>query len=215
MRKLSFLILCCVLVWSCKPTTQEEREKKSIIDKIEDPERLVGESSAKSVSKKDFKNYEVATKSGVAFIISENATSASLSNIAISGKNFAQNISDTLKATDPLEEVLLADLNDDSFNEVYLITRSAGSGSYATIYGFSSYADKSFGQIYVPDLNISKEMPFGYMGHDSIFIENNQLIRTFPLYKSEDSNSKPTGEMATIIYDLVKGETGFILQPEL
>lgn len=215
MRILCIILVCNVLVWSCKPMTQEEKELKTIIDNVENPDALVGENPSKTNQKKEYKNFEIPTTTGVAFIVSEQPKSASISNISISGKSFEHPVFDTLKATDPLENILLADLNNDSFKEIYLITRTTGSGSYATIYGFASYADKSFGPIYVPDLSLSKELPFGYLGHDSIYINNGQLIRTFPLYNGEDTNSQPTGETATIVYDLIKGEAGFILQPDL
>ena len=44
------------------------------------------------------------------------------------------------------------------------------------------------------------------MGHDSFFIENNKLIRTFPIINVGDRNAKPTEVKRKLIYGLYPGE---------
>jgi hypothetical protein len=50
----------------------------------------------------------------------------------------------------------------------------------------------------------------GYMGHDTVYIHKNKLVRKFPIYKPGDSNDKPTGGNREIHYSLV----GSTLEPE-
>lgn len=154
---------------------------------------------------------EYQTKTGKTWVVTEVKTSASLSDLHISSKGFAAtNDSVKIEGSDPLETVLQADLNKDGFEEVYLITRSTGSGSGATIHGFSSNKDKSFSGIHVQevtDKDVAKGGKFeGYMGHDSIYVQGNMLARQFPVYKEGDANAGPTGGKRTIYYALKPGE---------
>jgi len=46
----------------------------------------------------------------------------------------------------------------------------------------------------------------GYMGHDEFAIVETSLVRRFPIYKTGDSNSNPTGGTRQIQYKLKDGE---------
>jgi len=154
---------------------------------------------------------EFQTKTGKTWIISEEKISASQSNLQIGTRGFSA-VKDSVKieGTDPLEQVILADLNKDGFEEVYLITRSTGSGSSATLHGFGSNKDKSFSGIHVQevtDKDVYKGGKFeGYMGHDSIYLQGSLLARQFPVYKDGDANAAPTGGKRIIFYTLKAGE---------
>jgi len=107
----------------------------------------------------------------------------------------------------------VADINSDGFDELYLITQSTGSGTYGTIYGFTSNNDKSITPIYIPKIS-EKDLKGnfkGYMGHDSIYISNNKLFRKYPVYKEEDANCCASGGDKSIQYILKKGESSWIL----
>jgi hypothetical protein len=54
----------------------------------------------------------------------------------------------------------------------------------------------------------------GYMGHDVFSIENNKLIRVFPIYKEDDTNQNPTGGIRKLVYTLYPGEAGWQLRIE-
>jgi hypothetical protein len=51
-----------------------------------------------------------------------------------------------------------------------------------------------------------------YMGHDTFSIEENILVRRFPLYNSNDTNANPTGGTMQVKYKIVKSETGWIFE---
>lgn len=160
------------------------------------------------------KDYQ--TKSGKTWTVTEEKTSASQSALLISSKGFTvTNDSVKIEGTDPLEQVLQADLNKDGFEEIYLISRSAGSGSNATIHGFSSNKDKSFSGIHVQELtdkDVAKGGKFeGYMGHDSVYVQGNMLARQFPVYKEGDANAAPTGGKRIVYYALKPGEAAWQL----
>jgi len=101
---------------------------------------------------------EFVTESGKVFIVrSDKSLGASIQKVTVETRNF-EIVNDTynLGEVDPIEEVFLSDLDGDGFEEIYITTRSAGSGSYGGIYGFASNRDKSVSGIYIPG---PKELP--------------------------------------------------------
>jgi len=158
---------------------------------------------------------EFKTKTGKVFIIKEEKTSASISKITVIPKGFSKvNEPQIMEESDPFDYAIVADVNNDGFDELYIITRGAGSGSYANIYGFSSNKDKSITPIYVPELSDDDFVAIfkGYMGHDKFYVEDNKLFRKYPVYKKEDSNNNPTGGEKVLEYQLKAGENSWVLE---
>ena len=60
--------------------------------------------------------------------------------------------------------------------------------------------------IYMPDIDRNSEFYNEYRGQDQYSIEDNLLVRIFPIYKNIDSNNAPTGGKRKIIYSLSPGE---------
>ena len=100
----------------------------------------------------------------------------------------------------------IEDLNSDGFPEILVYTVSAGSGSYGNVIGYSVNNGKSMSQIYFPEISENKDASAGYMGHDEFAVVETSLVRRFPVYKSGDSNSDPTGGTRQIQYKLQDGE---------
>ncbi len=210
--KKSFLFLAVlILLNSCvknpsdKPEVEEPKAKEAIQEIEKRPESV-------AVVSKEYK-----TKTGKTFIVSEEKTSAGISNVSIGTDGFTF-VNETLhlEESDPIAKVSITDLNKDGFDEIFIITESAGSGSYATIYGFSSNKDKSVSDIIVPEISQSDRMEgaifYGYQGHDSIYFSENRLLRKFPIYKEGDKNCCPSGGDKTIQYVLKKGEAYWRLE---
>ena len=159
------------------------------------------------------------TSSGKAFRIKCIIQGKSLMDITVSGEGFEHsNDSTILSGVDPLTTVLLGDLNQDGFDEIYLVTTSTGSGSYGTIYDISSNKDLSYSPIHIPEISESDlndaSLFSGYMGHDSIYLSNTKLMRKFPVYREGDANCCPTGGTRTLVYGLYQGEASWILKIE-
>jgi hypothetical protein len=106
----------------------------------------------------------------------------------------------------------IADLNGDGSPEIYIYINSAGSGSYGDVIAYSANNKKSLSPIYLPSLMDDKANSHGYMGHDEFTVRENCLARRFPVYKSGDKNSKPTGGFRQLQYQLVSGEASWQLQ---
>ncbi len=177
---------------------------------------IVGfESCTNTQNKQTSSPKEYKTKTGKTIIISEtHPVGQSLSTIEISTKDFEHNYPEKYEDVDPISDVFIADLDGNGFDEIYIITTSQGSGSYGKVLGFASNKDKSLSMINFPDIQKEDKMFEGYMGHDIFKIEDKKLVRTFPIYKKDDSNQNPTGGKRILIYGLYPGEAMWQLKIE-
>jgi hypothetical protein len=158
---------------------------------------------------------EYRTRTGKTIIISEtHPVGRSLSTIEIRSKGFEYNYAETYEDRDPISDVFVADLDGNGFDEIYIITTSAGSGSYGTVFGFASNKDKSLSMIHFPEIREGNEYFDGYMGHDTFKIEGEKLVRIFPIYNKGDTNENPTGGVRELVYALYPSEAMWQLKLE-
>ena len=161
--------------------------------------------------------YKTGSGKSIQLLISKNESS--LNHLGIVPVDF-QHSKDTfsIKNADPLKHTWLSDLDQNGFDEIYLITSSVGSGGYETIYGYASNQDLSLTPIHVPQISENDVMSdgdfYGYMGHDSIYIDKNKMYRKFPIYNQGDANCCPTGGEKILSYQLKAGEASWILSLE-
>ncbi|MDH3828760.1 MAG: hypothetical protein OET21_15165, partial [Desulfobacterales bacterium] len=168
---------------------------------------------AKDTSSDASKKYK--TKTGKTIIISvTHPVGQSLSTIEITTKDFEHNYPERYEDMDSISDVFLADLDGNGFDEIYIITTSVGSGSYGTVLGFASNKDKSLSMINFPEIQEGDENFEGYMGHDTFKIENQKLVRIFPIYNKGDTNKNPTGGTRKLVYGLYLGEAMWQLKVE-
>jgi len=155
---------------------------------------------------------EYKTKTGKTIVVTEtHPVGQSLSTIAISSKDFEHNSSEQYENQDPISNVFLDDVDDNGFDEIYIITTSQGSGSYGNVLAFASNRDKSISQIHFPAM-LKEDIRFqGYMGHDVFTIEDQKLVRLFPVYNQNDTNQNPTGGKRKLVYGLYPGEAAWQL----
>jgi hypothetical protein len=166
---------------------------------------LISCSHNKNTSTEAPKAYQ--TKTGKTIIISEtHPVGRSLSTIEIRTKDFEHNYQEIYIDRDPISVVFVADLDANGFDEIYIITNSAGSGSYGTVLGFASNKDKSLSMINFPEIQKVDGNFKGYMGHDTFKIKDQKLERTFPIYNKDDTNNHPTGGTRKLVYGLYPGE---------
>ena len=207
MKRILLSMIMIALLSSCD---QKKATETKEVAKPATELKKAEETPKATVVTKEFK-----TKTGKTFIITEEKPSASISKITVVPKGFLEvNKPLKMEESDPFDYALVADVNGDGFDELYIITRGTGSGSYANIYGFSSNKDKSVTPIYVPELSDDQFVAIfkGYMGHDKFYVEGNKLLRKYPVYKKDDTNSNPTGGDKILEYKLKLGEASWILE---
>jgi hypothetical protein len=106
----------------------------------------------------------------------------------------------------------VADLDNNNSPELYIYTSSAGSGSYGGLIAYAANNLKSLSEIYLVPLTESEDAAAGYMGHDTFKIMGNRLIRSFPIYLPDDTNTTPRGGHRQLSYQLEPGEAGWVLR---
>jgi hypothetical protein len=150
---------------------------------------------------------ELKTKTGKIIIITEtHPVGQSISSIAITTKGFKENKLIELNDIDPIEKIELKDLDNDGFEEIYLFTRSVGSGSGGDFYVYASDKDKRLVKYEKEELEEKEYLKGGrlegYMGHDTCFFDKEMLVMEFRIYKENDANLKPTGGTKKVFYGL-------------
>ena len=196
------LILTALSFLACKSETA--REKAAAADErqveyVTPPPKAPGQAQVNTFKLKSDKR----------FIVIEKGRSASVSRITVQGMGFPESEEIfSLRDADPIETGLIDDLDGDGFEELYLVTRSAGSGSYATVYGFASIGDRSYNRISIPEVDTDDPNYAGYQGHERIIIRGKRLVRHFPVYREGDPNSHPSGGSRMINYVLEVKEDG-------
>ena len=155
------------------------------------------------------------TKTGKTIVVSQtHPVGRSLATIEVRTEGFEHHYREVFEDRDPVSDVLVADLDGNGFDEIYILTTAAGSGSYGSVLGFASNKDKSLSRIHFPEMKEGDENFEGYLGHDTYRIEGQRLIRTFPIYNKGDTNENPTGGRRKLVYGLYPGEAMWQLRIE-
>lgn len=158
-------------------------------------------------------NTLLTTQSGKTITVTEtNPNGESLSTILITSAGFASNTPITLE-TNTLTHFFLADLNQDTYDELILITTAQGSGSYGEAIIYTTTNDQGLVPVTIPQLkeeDTKKGGLFeGYMGHDTFTLASGTVLtREFPTYTASDTESLPTGPVKKVFYTLtLKGSS--------
>jgi hypothetical protein len=148
----------------------------------------------------------LTTHTGKTITLSEsNPNGESLSTVTITPSNFATNTPIVVE-TNKLTNSFLADLNNDTFDELILITQAQGSSSYGDALIYTTQNDTELTPVPVQTLtedDTKKGGLFeGYMGHDTFTVASGTLVREFPTYTATDTNAIPTGKKTRLVYAL-------------
>lgn len=105
----------------------------------------------------------------------------------------------------------VADLDGNRFPELYVYTASYGSGSFGRVYAWQFLPDRK-ADVALP--NWRAESTKGYMGHDSLWVDEGILCRKYPVYRFGDANAEPSGGYQMIRYKLRPAGAGYSLVAE-
>lgn len=149
---------------------------------------------------------------GVGFRVTS-ANSGSTNELTIVPTGLAIDNTPMVRTTDgQVVRAEVADLNADGSPEIYVVVRSAGSGSYGSLVAFSANKRKSLSELFMAPLTEHPTAAKGYMGHDEFAVVERRLVRRFPVYKAGDTNAAPSGGVRQLQYKLTRGEASWRLE---
>ena len=202
MKRLPILIMALCVITACQSSPNENKETAQTPVKTDSiPVELP------PTPKKPKDKLIGKTSTGKSYIVERKEKEGKVSYV-LNGEGFKFAKETKLLSHADIKDILTADLDKDGFDEAYIIYDCQEKGeSQPVISAFVSYKDRAFGPIYVRAAS-AKQLK-GYMGQDSIYVKNGQLIREFPIYTGD----RYTGEKQKLTYVLKAGEAGFILKP--
>jgi hypothetical protein len=95
-------------------------------------------------------------------------------------------------------DVFNSDLDTDGNPELFIQSQTTDSTHYGKIDAYEFNEDRGR-KLDFPKLSTKQKR--GYRGEDSFVIKEGKLIRTYPVYDSENRNAKPTGQKRVLEYN--------------
>ena len=105
----------------------------------------------------------------------------------------------------------VADLDGNRFPELYVYSTSGGTGSFGRVYAWQFLPER---KAEITLTNWRPDPDRGYMGHDSLWVEQDILYRKYPVYKPGDANAESSGGYRIIRYRLKPTDADFALTEE-
>ncbi len=103
----------------------------------------------------------------------------------------------------------IGDINVDGSPEIYVYIKGKDKGS---LIAYSANNKKSLSDIYLPPITDDPKLTKGYRGHDEFMMVENIVAQRFPIYKDNDTDTKPTGGWRQLQYKLTQGEASWVLK---
>ncbi|WP_083191589.1 MliC family protein [Formosa haliotis] len=157
--------------------------------------KLNGDLDASQIDKTGY--VKSVTQGDYTFIIEENGGEVSVTPIGLTDVSDPQ----TYPIHGEITNVEMDDLNNDSFPEVIIYTKT-GSNAKGEAIGISVNNGKSMSQFNIPNVSDNAEASKGYNGHDEFAMVEGTFVQRFPIYE----NNAPTGKTRQIQYKLEDGE---------
>lgn len=98
-----------------------------------------------------------------------------------------------------LTDVFNADMDADGNPELLIESKGKDTVNFSSIQAFE-FNDSKAQKLDFPKLTSSQKK--GYRGDDNFYMKDGKLIREFPLFSSNDSTAKPTGQKRVLEYNL-------------
>jgi len=109
-----------------------------------------------------------------------------------------------------LGKTTVEDLDNDKNPEIYLFTYGTGTEATGSVYGVTYIGGKAI-RIFSNDVDNISDLK-GYRGRDSFYVQQREIVRSYPVYTETDPESKPSGGKKTIKYTLTKQGNSYRLK---
>ena len=112
-----------------------------------------------------------------------------------------------------LVEAFATDLDADAAPELLLWTTTGGSSPEAEVQGWRFKAGGDAVALHLPPLDA--DTATGWRGRDQWGIQGDALVRSFPLYRDEDDNARPSAGFVRVIRYRLEGDSLAVLDTTL
>jgi hypothetical protein len=105
--------------------------------------------------------------------------------------------------------VLVDDLNSDGVADLIMFIYTDSSARHGTVWALmSSDGNKSIVPCAMPDPALDGKINKGYKGGDQFSMMEGTVLQKFPIFKTGDTDSLPTGGSRVVLYNVGRSETG-------
>jgi len=204
MKKMLLIVLCLFAI-SCtkkrKPAQDYQNQNKKYDNQQNQNDTTAYEGDERkpfSISKK------INLKPDITIQVNQNHNDGIYSYCNIDLRFASSTSSDNIliSDSDPIETFFVADLNNDGIEELYLETKSAGSGGYGDLIAISADESGRMMRINTEAIDEIISNDEKYSGHDYFYLKDKFLVHEYPLYNEEDPNCCPTGGNRMNYYQL-------------
>ena len=119
-------------------------------------------------------------------------------------ENTAQEMNFQIKGK--ITKAEIEDFNNDGFPDLILYVYSGANYAFGSVIAITSNANKTCSPIYFPDILDDAKLRVGYQGHDEFYLLEGTLMRSFPIFKTDDTKDKSTGGKRFIQYRMAPTE---------
>lgn len=195
-HKLLFLVCPCIFI-ACKEGKKIGTGEKSV--EARDTVASIASNSSRSAEQAFDKTVSYGQ---VSFKVTSPNTNSG-NTVTIIPEGLAKDNSPiTLDIQGSVYEAEVDDLNNDSFTDIAVYTRTASKDSVGAALIFASNNGKSISQVYVPDIKEDPQNSIGWNGHDTFALAEGLFVHNFPIYE----DGMPTGKTRQLQYNVVDGE---------
>jgi hypothetical protein len=104
--------------------------------------------------------------------------------------------------------VQVDDLNSDGVADLIMFIYTDSAARHGTVWALMSDGNKSIVPCAMPDPALDGKINQGYKGGDQFSMMEGTVLQKFPVYKTGDTDSLPTGGNRVVLYNVGKSETG-------
>lgn len=104
--------------------------------------------------------------------------------------------------------VQVDDLNNDGIADLIMFIYTDSAARHGTVWALMSDGNKAIVPCAMPDPALDGKINKGYKGGDQFSMMEGTVLQKFPIFKTGDTDSLPTGGNRVVLYTVGRSETG-------
>ena len=147
-------------------------------------------------------------KTGFKFSSRNREIASNMASIRPIGFESPANQSMNIPVRGRVSYVQVDDLNNDGVADLIMFIYTDSAARHGTVWALMSDGNKSIVPCAMPDPAMDGKINKGYKGGDQFSMMEGTVLQKFPIFKTGDTDSLPTGGNRVVLYNVGKAETG-------